>query len=199
MMLDSSKTGKLWLQTVWTHMPLQILYFYHDTLVVNVIVRSKYQIDRVNARISGQCSGWRSLEKGRLWCISVFFFFFFFLLTLCEATARSTKLRKMQSYKSVFYQKKKPFCLLQPYLVWKFLSHWSRKTSPKVRGTLKSLPKVVSKRSHQEECIQSAKTAKSVASCVTSQVLQVTDKLPSFPRKQSSLRLKDRPPNHAVV
>ena len=27
-------------------------------------------------------------------------------LTLFEATARSTKLRKMQSYKSVFYQKK---------------------------------------------------------------------------------------------
>ena len=37
-------------------------------------------------------------------------------------------------------EKKKRFCLLQPYLVWKFLSHWSRKTSPKVRGTLKSLP-----------------------------------------------------------
>ena len=84
-----------------------------------------------------------------------------------------------------FIRKKKRFCLLQPYLVWKFLSHWSRKTSPKVRGTLKSLPKVVSKRGHQEECVQSAKTARSVASCacVASQVLQVTDKLPSFPRK----------------
>ena len=90
---------------------------------------------------------------------------------------------KSNPTKSSFIRKKKRFCLLQPYLVWKFLSHWSRKTSPKVRGTLKSLPKVVSKRSHQEECVQSAKTAKSVASCVASQVLQVADKLPSFPRK----------------
>ena len=32
-------------------------------------------------------------------------------LTLCEATARSTKLRKMQFYKSVFYQKKEALLL----------------------------------------------------------------------------------------
>ena len=86
--------------------------------------------------------------------------FFLRLFTLCEATGRSTKLRKKQSYKSVFYQKKRSAFPLQPYLVWKFLSHWSRKTSPKVRGTLKSLPKVVSKRSDQEECVQSAKNRK---------------------------------------
>ena len=105
-------------------------------------------------------------------------------LTICEATAKSTKLRKKSNpTRASFIRKKKRFCLLQPYLVWKYLSHWSRKTSRKVRGTLKSLPKVVSKRIHQEECVQSAKTAKSVASCVASQVLQVADKLPSFPRK----------------
>ena len=91
-------------------------------------------------------------------------------LTLCEATARSTKLRKKQSYKSVFYQKKEALLLIT--------------TLPcQVRGTLKSLPKVISKRSHQEQCVQSAKTTKSVASCVASQVLQVPDKLPSFPTK----------------
>ena len=33
-------------------------------------------------------------------------------LTLCEATARSTKLRKKQSYKSVFYQKKEELLLI---------------------------------------------------------------------------------------
>ena len=106
-------------------------------------------------------------------------------INICEATARSTKLieKKSNPTRASFIRKKKRFCLLQPYLVWKFLSHWLRKTSPKVRGTRKGLPKVVSKRSHQEECVQSAKTAKSVASCVASQVLQVADKLPSFPRK----------------
>ena len=46
-----------------------------------------------------------------------------------------------------------------------------------------SLPKIVSKRSHQEECIQSAKTARCVAPCVPSQVLQITDELPSFPQQ----------------
>ena len=34
------------------------------------------------------------------------------VLTLCEATARSTKLRKKQSYKSVFYQKKEALLLI---------------------------------------------------------------------------------------
>ena len=91
--------------------------------------------------------------------------------------------KKSNPTRASFIRKKKRFRLLQPYLVWKFLSHWSRKTSPKVRDTLKSLPKVVSKRSRQEECVQSAKTAKSFASCVASQVLQVIDKPPSFPRK----------------
>ena len=93
----------------------------------------------------------------------------------------------MQFYKSVFYQKNEALLfittLLQHYRVWKYLIRWSRKTNPKVRGTLKSLPKIVSKRSHQEECVQSAQTARCLAPCVPSQVLQVTDELPSFPSK----------------
>ena len=104
-------------------------------------------------------------------------------LTLCEASAKNTNLRKMQFYKSIFYEKKEALLLITTLPCLKLLSHWSRKTSPKVRGALKRLPKIVSKRSHQEECIHSAKTAKCVASCVASQVLQVTDKLPSFPSK----------------
>ena len=48
---------------------------------------------------------------------SFFSFNHFALLTLCEATARSTKLRKMQFYKSVFIRKAKHFCSSQPYLV----------------------------------------------------------------------------------
>ena len=83
----------------------------------------------------------------------------------------------------ILSEKKKHFWLLQPFLVWKILSNWSRNTNPKVRGTLKSLRKIVTKRSHQEECVHSAKTAKCVVSCVASQVLQVTDKLLSFPSK----------------
>ena len=86
--------------------------------------------------------------------------------------------------KAPLIRKKKHFCLLQPYLVWKLSSHWSWK-NPKVRGTLKSWSKIVSKRkkSYQEECVHSAKTAKCVASCFASQALQVTDNLPSFPSK----------------
>ena len=70
------------------------------------------------------------------------------------------------------------------------MSHWSRKTNPKVCGTLKSLPKIISKRSPKEECVHSAKTAKCVASCVASKVLQVTDKLPSFPSKAQSSQIE---------
>ena len=92
-------------------------------------------------------------------------------------------LEKCNPTRASFIRKKKHFCLLQPYLVWKFLSHWSRKTNPKFRGTLKSLPKIVSKKIHKEESVHSAKTAKCVSSCVASQVHQVPDNLPSFPSK----------------
>ena len=89
----------------------------------------------------------------------------------------------MQSHKSAFLSEKRSTLAITTLPFLKVLSHWSRKISPKIRGTLKSLPKVVSKKRHQEECIPSAKTAKRVSSCVASQVLQVTDNLPSFPSK----------------
>ena len=124
-----------------------------------------------------------------------------FSLTLCEATASNTKLRKPQSYKSVFYQNIEALLLiLQPYLVWKLLSHWSRKTNPKVRGTLKSLPKIVSKRSHQEECVHSRQNREvwCFLRCISSSPgLWQTSKL--SPTRHSPLRSKDRRPSHAVV
>ena len=47
------------------------------------------------------------MEKGHLAPLNLTF-----LLTLCEATARSTKLRKIQSNKSVYYQKKEALLLI---------------------------------------------------------------------------------------
>ena len=73
-----------------------------------------------------------------------------YFLTLSEATARSKNLRRCNPKRAPFFRNKKHFCLLQPDLVWKFWSHWSRNTDPKARCTLKSLPNIVSKRSHQE-------------------------------------------------
>ena len=104
-------------------------------------------------------------------------------LTLCEATARSTKLRKMQFYKSVFYQKNEALLFITTLPCLKVFSSLITKNKSKSSWHTKSLPKIVTKRSHQEECVQSAKTARCVAPCVPSQVLQVTDELPSFPSK----------------
>ena len=56
-----------------------------------------------------------------------------------------------------------------------------KKTNPKDGGMLKCLSKVDSKRSHQEEGVQSAKSTTCVAPCSASQVLQVNNKFPSFP------------------
>ena len=72
-------------------------------------------------------------------------------LTLCEATARSTKLRNMQSFKSVFCQKKEARLLLTtlPCLT----DHEKQSKS----GSLKSLPKFVSKRSRQENAYKAPK------------------------------------------
>ena len=92
-------------------------------------------------------------------------------------------MRKMQFYKSIFYQKNEALLFITTLPCLKVFASLITKTNPKVRGTLKSLPKIVSKRSHQEECVQSAKTARCVAPCVPSQALQVTDELPSFPSK----------------
>ena len=91
-------------------------------------------------------------------------------LILCEATARSTKLRKMQFYKSVFYQKNEALLLITTLLCLKVFASPIMKTNPKVRGPLKSLPKIVSKRSHQKECVQSAKNRKvcSALRCISS-------------------------------
>ena len=58
-----------------------------------------------------------------------------------------------------------------------------KKTNPKVCGTLKCLSKVFSKRGHQEECVQSAKSTTCVAPCSASQALQVNNKFSSFPSK----------------
>ena len=99
----------------------------------------------------------------------------------------------MQFYKSIFYQKNEALLFITTLPCLKEFASLITKTNPKVRGTLKRLPKIVSKRSHQEECIQSVKTARCVAPCVPSQVLQITDELPSFPSK-SSLRLKTSKP-----
>ena len=92
----------------------------------------------------------------------------------------------------LFIRKKEALLRITTLPCLKVLSYWTRKTNQKVRGTVKSLPKVVSKRSHQEECVPSAKTAKRVASCVASQALQVTDNFfQASPARQSSLRSKD--------
>ena len=137
-------------------------------------------------------------------------------LTLCEATARSTKLRKMQFYKSVFYQtqaqtqtqihifnqdcRKVGQIYLSRLRSWNIRKNEARllittlpclkvfaslitKNKSKSSWHTESLPNIVSKISHQEECVQSAKTEECIAPCVTSQVLQVTDKFPSFPSK----------------
>ena len=105
------------------------------------------------------------------------------LIVLPSTKNLSTKLRKMQFYKSIFYQKNEALLFITTLPCLKEFASLITKTNPKVRGTLKSLPKIVSKRSHQEECIQSAKTARCVAPCVPSQVLEITDELLSFPSK----------------
>ena len=77
-------------------------------------------------------------------------------LTLCQATARSTKSRKVQSYKGVFIWKRSTFAYYNLPCLEVFFSLIT-KTNPKVCGTLKSLPKIVSKRNHQEECYKAPK------------------------------------------
>ena len=111
-------------------------------------------------------------------------------LTLCEATARSTKLRKTQSYKSVFYQKKEALLLITTLPCLKAFVSLITKNKSKSSWHTEKFAKIVSKRSHQEECVHSAKTAKFVASCVASQVLQVSNKFPSFPSKAQSIQIE---------
>ena len=100
---------------------------------------------------------------------------FFQTLTLCEATARSTKLRKKQFYKSVFYQKKEALLLIT--------------TLPCLKVFVSLITINKSKSSWRPEKFAKSRLKEKssgrmrVASCVASQLLQVTDKLPSFPMK----------------
>ena len=83
-------------------------------------------------------------------------------LTLCEATARSTKLRKKQSYKSVFYQKKEALLLITtlPYLKVfvslitknKSKSSWHTEKFAKSRLKEKSSGRMRTKRLNCKEC-----------------------------------------------
>ena len=64
----------------------------------------------------------------------------------------------MQSYKSVFYQKKEAPLLITIYNLtlsesFCLTDHEKNPKNPKVRGTLKGLPKTLSKRSHLDECV----------------------------------------------
>ena len=100
---------------------------------------------------------------------------------------------KCNPYKSVLHQKNEALLLIRTLPCLKFLyqftsvyltsDHEKQIQQTKVRCTLKSLAKIVSKRSHQEECVQGVKTAQCVSPCVASEPLQVTDKLPSFTSK----------------
>ena len=83
-------------------------------------------------------------------------------LTLCEATARSTKLRKMQFYKSVFYQKNEAllFITTLPYLkVFASLitknkpkSSWHTEKFAKNRLKEKSSGRMRTKRQNRKVC-----------------------------------------------
>ena len=85
-----------------------------------------------------------------------------FTLTLCEATARSTILRKMQSYKSVFYQKKEAllFTTTLPCLKVfvslitknKSKSSWDTEKFAKSGLKEKSSGRMRTKRQNRKEC-----------------------------------------------
>ena len=69
---------------------------------------------------------------------------------------------KSNPTRASFIRKKKRFCLLQPYLVWKFLSHWSQKNKSKSswhtekfaksRLKEKSSGRMRTKRQNRKEC-----------------------------------------------
>ena len=121
-------------------------------------------------------------------------------LTLCEATARSAKLRKTQSYNSAFYQKKRStFAYYNPTLsesfcltdhekqIQKFVAHW----------------KVCQKSSQREVIRKNAYIAPKPQSVLLPALhLKFSRSLTNFqasPARHSPLRSKDRRPNHAVV
>ena len=115
-----------------------------------------------------------------------------------QIDVRSTKLKNIHFYKGVFIRKTKHFCLLQPYFVWKLLSHRSWKTNPKVCGTLK----VYHKSSQREYIRKNAYiTPKPQGVLLPALHLKFSKSLTNFqasPARQSSLRSKDIRPNHTV-
>ena len=86
----------------------------------------------------------------------------FSCLTLCEATARSTKLRKKQFYKSVFYQKKEALLLITTLPCLKVFvslitknkskSSWRTEKFAKSRLKEKSSGRMRTKRQNRKEC-----------------------------------------------
>ena len=81
---------------------------------------------------------------------------------LCEATARSTKLGKMQSYKSVFYQKREALLLITTLPCLKVFvslitknnskSSWHTEKFAKSRLKEKSSGRMRTKRQNRKEC-----------------------------------------------
>ena len=126
--------------------------------------------------------------------------YFLSSLTLCEATARSTKLRKKQSYQSVFYQKKEAFLLITTLPCLKvFVSLITKNKSKSSWAHWK-----VCQKSSQREVIRknAYKAPKPQRVLLPALLLKFSRSLTNFqasPGRQSSLRSKDRYPNHAVV
>ena len=121
-------------------------------------------------------------------------------LTLCEATTRSTKLRKMQSYKRVFYQKKRStfacynltlsesFCLTDhEKQIQKFVAHWIVCQKSSQREVIKKNAYIAPKSERVYLPALHLKFSRSLTNFQASQA------------RQSSLRSKDRYPNHTVV
>ena len=93
-------------------------------------------------------------------------------------------MRKKQSYKSVFYQKKEAVLLITTSPCLKvFVSLITKNKSKSSWHTEKFAKSRLKEKVIRKNGYKGAKTAKSVPSRVAFQVLQVTDKLPSFPRK----------------
>ena len=89
----------------------------------------------------------------------------------------------MQFYKSVFYQKNEALLFITTLPCLKVFASLITKNKSQSSWHTEKFAKNRLKESHQEECVQSAKTARCVAPCVPTQVLQVIDELPSFPSK----------------
>ena len=106
---------------------------------------------------------------------------------------------KSNPTKSSFIRKKKRFCLLQPYLVWKFCLTDHEKQVQKFVAYWK-----VCQKSSQREVIRknSYKASKPQRVLLPALLLKFSRSLTNVqasPGRQRSLRSKDRCPNHAVV